>query len=149
MMIDPGAQAVTGDESQRGAFRVPSLRNVVRTAPYMHRGQKATLADAARFYTEGRGHEVPEGDSLMIHWHIWEPKLTEREIDLLTGFMGTLTDEAFMPAIPNQVPSGLPVTRAIKAPRAPADTLVHNIATPALQQQQSSQASRPQGGNTP
>jgi hypothetical protein len=85
----------------------------------------------------------------MIHWHIWEPQLTEREIDLLTGFMGTLTDEAFMPAIPNQVPSGLPVTRAIKAPRAPADTLVHNIATPALQQQQSSQASRPQGGNTP
>jgi cytochrome c peroxidase len=136
MMIDPGAQAVTGDESQRGAFRVPSLRNVVRTAPYMHRGQKATLADAARFYTGGRGHEVPEGDALMIHWHIWEPKLTEREIDLLTGFMGTLTDEAFMPAIPSQVPSGLPVTRASKAPRAPADTLVHNIATPALQQQQ-------------
>jgi cytochrome c peroxidase len=149
MMIDPGAQAVTGDESQRGAFRVPSLRNVVRTAPYMHRGQKATLADAARFYTGGRGHEVPEGDALMIHWHIWEPKLTEREIELLTGFMGTLTDEAFMPAIPHQVPSGLPVTRATKAPRAPADTLVHNIATPALQQQQSSQANRPQGGNTP
>jgi cytochrome c peroxidase len=149
MMIDPGAQAVTGDESQRGAFRVPSLRNVVRTAPYMHRGQKATLADAARFYTGGRGHEVPEGDALMIHWHIWEPKLTEREIELLTGFMGTLTDEAFMPAIPHQVPSGLPVTRATKAQRAPADTLVHNIATPALQQQQSSQANRPQGGNTP
>jgi hypothetical protein len=79
----------------------------------------------------------------MIHWHIWEPKLTEREIDLLTGFMDTLTDEAFMPAIPSQVPSGLPVTRASKAPRAPTDTLVHNIATPALQQQQSSQANRP------
>jgi len=122
---------------------------VVRTAPYMHRGQKATLAEAARFYTGGRGHEVPEGDSLMIHWHIWEPKLTEREIDLLTGFMGTLTDEAFMPAIPDRVPSGLPVTRAKKAPRAPAGTLVHNIATPALQQQQSSQVNELPGGNTP
>ena len=116
VLIDSGAQAITGDESQRGAFRVPSLRNVVRTAPYMHRGQKATLAEAARFYTGGRGHEVPKGDSLMIHWHIWEPNLTDREIDLLTGFMGALTDEAFMPAIPDRVPSGLPVTRASKSP---------------------------------
>ena len=149
VLIDSGAQAITGDESQRGAFRVPSLRNVVRTAPYMHRGQKATLAEAARFYTGGRGHEVPKGDSLMIHWHIWEPKLTDREIDLLTRFMGTLTDEAFMPAIPDRVPSGLPVTRASKTPRAPAGTLVHNIATPALQQHQSSQVNELPGGNTP
>ena len=56
--IDPGAQAITGDASQRGAFRVPSLRNIARTAPYMHRGQKPSLEDAARFYTGGRGHEV-------------------------------------------------------------------------------------------
>ena len=42
-IIDPGAEAITGDASQRGAFRVPSLRNIALTAPYMHRGQKATL----------------------------------------------------------------------------------------------------------
>ena len=108
-LVDPGAEAVTGDPSQRGAFRVPSLRNIVLTAPYMHRGQKETLQDAARFYTGGRGHEVPEGESLMIHWHIWEPQLTDREIELLVTFMGALTDEAFMPEIPRQVPSGLPV----------------------------------------
>ena len=111
-LIDPGAEAITGDASQRGAFRVPSLRNVARTAPYMHRGQKATLAEAARFYTGGRGHEVPENESLMIHWHIWEPKLTDAEIGLLETFMTTLTDEAFMPEIPGEVPSGLPVTGA-------------------------------------
>ena len=108
-IIDPGAEAITGDASQRGAFRVPSLRNITRTAPYMHRGQKATLEDAARFYTGGRGHEVPEGESLMIHWHIWEPHLTDREIELLVTFMGALTDETFMPEIPTAVPSGLPV----------------------------------------
>ena len=111
-LIDPGAQAITGDASQRGAFRVPSLRNVARTAPYMHRGQKATLAEAARFYTGGRGHEVPETESLMIHWHIWEPKLTDAEISLLETFMTTLTDEAFMPEIPAEVPSGLAVMGA-------------------------------------
>ena len=108
--IDPGAQAVTGDDSQRGAFRVPSLRNIARTAPYMHRGQKPSLEDAARFYTGGRGHEVPEGESLMIHWHIWEPRLTEVEITSLAAFMRTLTDEAFLPEIPTAVPSGLPVS---------------------------------------
>ena len=113
-LIDPRAEAITGDASQRGAFRVPSLRNITRTAPYMHRGQKATLEHAARFYTGGRGHEVPEGESLMIHWHIWEPQLTDREIQLLATFMGALTDEAFMPEIPTAVPSGLPVTQARK-----------------------------------
>ncbi len=113
-LIDLGAEVITGDASQRGAFRVPSLRNITRTAPYMHRGQKATLEDAARFYTGGRGHEVPEGESLMIHWHIWEPQLTDREIQLLATFMGALTDEAFMPEIPTAVPSGLPVIQARK-----------------------------------
>jgi len=113
-IIDPGAEAVTGDASQRGAFRVPSLRNIALTAPYMHRGQKATLEDAARFYTGGRGHEVPEGESLMIHWHIWEPRLTDREIQLLATFMGALTDEAFMPEIPAAVPSGIPVAHGHK-----------------------------------
>ncbi len=113
-IIDSGVEAITGDPSQRGAFRVPSLRNIALTAPYMHRGQKATLEDAARFYTGGRGHEVPEGESLMIHWHVWEPRLTDREIQLLVTFMSALTDEAFMPEIPAAVPSGLPVTQGRK-----------------------------------
>ena len=110
-LIDTGAEAITGDASQRGAFRVPSLRNIVRTAPYMHRGQKPTLEDAARFYTGGRGHEVPKGESMMIHWHIWEPRLTDAEITSLATFMSALTDEAFMPEIPKAVPSGLAVTQ--------------------------------------
>jgi cytochrome c peroxidase len=105
---------------------VPSLRNVVRTAPYMHRGQKATLEDAARFYTGGRGHEVPEGEALMIHWHIWEPRLTDREINLLATFMGALTDEAFMPEIPAAVPSGLPVSQTTANRQAAEKALVHN-----------------------
>jgi cytochrome c peroxidase len=105
---------------------VPSLRNVVRTAPYMHRGQKATLKDAARFYTGGRGHEVPEGEALMIHWHIWEPRLTDREINLLATFMGALTDEAFMPEIPAAVPSGLPVSQTTANRQAAEKALVHN-----------------------
>ncbi len=119
-LIDAGAEAITGDASQRGAFRVPSLRNVMRTSPYMHRGQKLTLEDAARFYTGGRGHEVPEGESLMIHWHIWEPRLTDAEITSLATFMAALTDEAFMPEIPEAVPSGLPVSLPVSQRHEPA-----------------------------
>jgi cytochrome c peroxidase len=135
-IIDAGAAAKTGDTTQRGAFRVPSLRNVTRTAPYMHRGQKATLADAAAFYSGGRGHEVPEGESLMIHWHIWEPQLTDYEISLLVTFLGALTDEGFMPEIPEAVPSGLPIARAThvqpiaRAAQAHADNLLHNDTAP-------------------
>jgi len=131
-ILDAGAEAITGDASQRGAFRVPSLRNIARTAPYMHRGQKATLEDAARFYSGGRGHEVPEGETLMIHWHIWEPRLTETEISLLATFLGALTDEAFMPEIPSAVPSGLPLAPAIdtaQVPQTTTDYLVHNDGT--------------------
>jgi cytochrome c peroxidase len=92
----------------------------------MHRGQKATLEDAALFYTGGRGHEVPEGEALMIHWHIWEPRLTDREINLLATFMGALTDEAFMPEIPAAVPSGLPVSQTTANRQAAEKALVHN-----------------------
>lgn len=134
-IIDTGAEAITGDATQRGAFRVPSLRNVTRTAPYMHRGQKAALEDAARFYTGGRGHEIPATESLMIHWHIWEPELTDNEISLLVTFLGALTDEGFMPEVPAAVPSGLPVGRATQAhsgvSQARSDNLVHNTRGPA------------------
>jgi len=131
-ILDAGAEAITGDASQRGAFRVPSLRNIARTAPYMHRGQKATLEDAARFYSGGRGHEVPEGETLMIHWHIWEPRLTETEISLVATFLGALTDEAFMPEVPSAVPSGLPLAPTIdtaQVPQTTTDYLVHNDGT--------------------
>ncbi|MBD2857860.1 c-type cytochrome [Spongiibacter sp. KMU-158] len=105
--LDPGAQRVTGDPSQRGGFKVPSLRNVALTAPYMHSGRFATLRDAVAFYTGGRGHAVPEGEQLSLHWHIWEPNLTDAELDRLVDFLQTLTDESFKPQVPAQLPSGL------------------------------------------
>ncbi len=73
-----------------GAFRTPSLRNVARTAPYMHAGQFATLRDVVRFYATlegavGAGHH---GESTL------EPvDLTERQVDDLVAFLGSLTGE--------------------------------------------------------
>jgi cytochrome c peroxidase len=107
MPFDPGAQIPMDEPSQRGGFKVPTLRNIELTAPYMHSGRFATLREAIAFYTGGRGHAVPEGEELKIHWHIWEPNLTDYELDRLVDFMKTLTDESFKPEQPSSVPSGL------------------------------------------
>ena len=107
MHRDIGAQATFGAERLRGGFKVPTLRNIALTAPYMHSGRFATLLEATEFYTKGRGHAVPEGEELLLHWHISEPNLTPSELNRLVDFMGALSDESFMPEIPQQVPSGL------------------------------------------
>lgn len=103
--LDPGAETPYNDPTLRGAFKIPSLRNVALTAPYMHSGRFNTLREAAEFYTLGRGHAVPEGENLYLHWHIWEPDLSETELDRLVDFLHTLTDESFMPKRPNVLPS--------------------------------------------
>jgi cytochrome c peroxidase len=107
--FDAGAGAVADTAAMRGGFKVPGLRNAALTAPYGHSGQFATLRETVAFYTGGRGHAVPKGENLQLHWHIWEPKLSSTELDRLVDFIGALTDESFMPAIPAAVPSGLPL----------------------------------------
>jgi len=104
--LDPGAQTTYNDSTLRGAFKVPSLRNVALTAPYTHAGKFSTMREMIEFYNLGRGHEVPAGERLHIHWHIWEPGLTSYEIDRLVDFLNTLTDESFKPRVPEVLPSG-------------------------------------------
>ena len=56
-LADEGGFAVTGRPRDRGAFKTPTLREVARTAPYMHDGSLATLAEVVDFYdTGGRPH---------------------------------------------------------------------------------------------
>lgn len=109
--LDPGAQKTFQDATLRGAFKVPSLRNADRTAPYSHSGKFATLREMVEFYSKGRGHDVPAGEKLHIHWHIWEPNLTAYEIDRLVDFIKTLTDESFMPTKPAVLPSGSTIVK--------------------------------------
>jgi len=105
--LDPGAGAISNEPMLRGGFKIPSLRNVALTAPYGHAGQFGTLRETVQFYTGGRGHAVPAGEKLRIHWHIWEPKLSDQELDRVVDFLGTLTDESFRPEAPAVLPSGL------------------------------------------
>lgn len=50
---DPGRAQVTGRASDRGKFVTPTLRDIARTAPYMHDGRFRTLEEVVRHYSEG------------------------------------------------------------------------------------------------
>ncbi|MCD6018699.1 MAG: cytochrome-c peroxidase [Bacteroidetes bacterium] len=50
---DKGMGALTADASQNGVFKIPSLRNVALTAPYMHDGRYATLEQVVEHYNSG------------------------------------------------------------------------------------------------
>lgn len=87
---DPGRQAVTGRTGDLGKFRVPGLRNVEVTAPYMHDGSVPTLeAVVGQYVRGGRGH--PSTDPLIHHLH-----LTMAEERDLVAFLRALTDRAFL-----------------------------------------------------
>lgn len=82
---DDGRFAISGRESDRGAFKTPTLRNVAQTAPYMHDGSLATLEDVIDDYDSG-GTQNPNLDR-----EIRKLGLTDAEKAALAAFMKTLT----------------------------------------------------------
>jgi parallel beta-helix repeat protein len=109
---DPGRAGVVADGLQ-GAFKVPSLRNVALTAPYMHDGSMETLEEVVDFYSKGggRAHGAEQVDVFVNAFD-----LTDQERADLIAFLHALTDESRLPAIPAAVPSGLPVVGAVENP---------------------------------
>ncbi|MGE0152716.1 MAG: cytochrome-c peroxidase [Reyranellaceae bacterium] len=70
-----------------GEFKVPTLRNLDATAPYMHNGSLATLRDVVRHYSEVSPDRVhSDGEALIRALHLSEP-----EIDDLVAFLRTLS----------------------------------------------------------
>ncbi|GLX79518.1 hypothetical protein tinsulaeT_28580 [Thalassotalea insulae] len=111
--FDMGAENTYHVSQLKGGFKVPTLRNIVKSAPYMHSGRYNKLIDTVKFYNDGRGNAVPEDQELLLHWHIAEPNLTDEEMQLIVEFLATLTDESLTPQIPKHVPSGLaPIDQA-------------------------------------
>jgi cytochrome c peroxidase len=51
--VDVGRMKVSGNESDWAAFKVPSLRNIAKSAPYFHDGSVATLAEAVKLMATG------------------------------------------------------------------------------------------------
>jgi len=64
-LLDPGRVVVTQKAVDRGAFKTPTLREVARTAPYMHDGSLATLEDVVDYYD--RGGSANPGLDVILH----------------------------------------------------------------------------------
>jgi len=90
---DRGLGAITGDTADYGKFKVPSLRNLKYTAPYMHDGRFATLREVIDFYSEGV-QNTPFTDQLMEFAFQGGAQLTEDEKDKLEKFLLSLSDDS-------------------------------------------------------
>jgi cytochrome c peroxidase len=73
-----------------GEFRVPSLRNVGRTAPYMHNGALATLEDVVRHYSQVDEERLHGDDGARL---IRPLRLTPQEAADLVSFLRTLSSD--------------------------------------------------------
>lgn len=76
------ALARTNAVSFNGAFKTPSLRDVARTAPYMHDGRFATLADVIEHYDQAQ--PGPDGDTELAPLHLTREEKTGLECFLRT-----------------------------------------------------------------
>lgn len=91
---DLGVKEATNDDSFLGAFKVPSLKSIEKTAPYMHDGRFATLEEVVEHYNSGvKAHlnlapalQDQNGDPIRLN-------LTTTEKTDLVNFLKTLTDE--------------------------------------------------------
>ena len=98
-----------------GAVRTPTLRNLPRTAPYMHDGSLRSLGDVFNFY-EQLGDRVSEtldgGDKsapIPLDPLLQQIDLAPENFPALEAFLRALNDDGYDRTVPTQVPSGLPV----------------------------------------
>jgi cytochrome c peroxidase len=92
---DNGLGDVTGEIKDLGKFRIPSLRNIAVTAPYMHDGRFNTLREVLDYYSSGLKPSF-NIDSKMQSAHRGGVQLTEEEKDQIIAFLNTLTDSVFL-----------------------------------------------------
>jgi len=87
--------SVTGNPTDIGAYKAPTLRNIELTAPYMHDGRFATLEEVVDFYSEGLLFS-PYAHPLMHKLPDEGAQLTPTQKQALIAFLKTLTDESFI-----------------------------------------------------
>ena len=87
---DKGLGGINNNFYDLGKFKVPTLRNIALTAPYMHDGRFATLDEVLEQYRNG-GHGVENEDVNIVRF-----TLTERQKQDMIAFLNTLTDTSFI-----------------------------------------------------
>lgn len=86
-LTDEGRFAISANPVDRGAFKTPTIREIARTAPYMHDGSLATLEDVVAFYADG-GRKNP-----FLDLEIRPRDLSTEEKRALIAFLGSLSGE--------------------------------------------------------
>lgn len=93
--VDLGRYNVTGNPSDIGKFKTPTLRNIALSAPYMHDNRFATLEEVVDFYSEGL-QQSSYVDPLMQKIGQGGTQLTVADKADLVAFLKTLTDSTFI-----------------------------------------------------
>lgn len=97
---DPGFGGVTGNPADNGKFKAPTLRNIALTAPYMHDGRFASLAEVLTHYNHGVKKNSPGLHIEMLYSNTANPDLqlglTDTEVKQVIAFLETLTDNDFI-----------------------------------------------------
>jgi len=92
---DKGREVVTGFPADRYKFKVPSLRNVALTAPYMHDGRFGSLESVLNFYTSGVKNSETL-DPLLSQNGVLGLTLSQDEKEAVIAFLKTLTDDEYI-----------------------------------------------------
>lgn len=98
--VDKGLGEFTGKRSDNGKFRVPTLRNIAMSAPYMHDGRYQTLEQVVAQYSDN-GFKVENEDIFIgqVGFPLGNGKysgLTAYQQHAIVKFLHTLTDTAFV-----------------------------------------------------
>ena len=94
-VIDLGLGGVLGKVSENGKFKVPTLRNIAITAPYMHNGFFSTLEEVLDFYNSrdtDKKWPAPEVAGNVNDEEMGDLDLSREEQQALIAFLKTLTD---------------------------------------------------------
>jgi cytochrome c peroxidase len=91
---DPGRERITLQPGDRGKFKVPTLRNVALTAPYLHDGSMSTLEEVVEHFASG-GVNDPNKDPLVVPL-----ALSPQDKADLVAFLRSLTDDRSLDQVP-------------------------------------------------
>ncbi len=91
---DKGVGGVSKKELDMGKFKIPSFRNLVFTAPYMHDGRFKTLEEVVDFYAD----EVQNNYSIdpKMEAHLGKKDLSRKEREQIVAFLKTMSDSSFV-----------------------------------------------------
>lgn len=103
VFADEGRYAVTKVDSDKGAFKTPSLRDVSKRAPYMHDGSIATLTEVVKLYGKN-GIPNPHLDRKIDRRFAEQLDLSEKQIMQLVKFMESLDGEGYLDKAPQHFP---------------------------------------------